>query len=334
MTMVSVSVPSPHMFKSLARFSGATRARCASVYRSSGRLRPNRITPLKRKRPPLPRYDPNSDTDDEGESLQPAAKRLRSAINDLDQELLDLVGHLDEDVGRDVGEKGAEDGELESSDMEASTVSGVDDDDDECTVETARSADAYLDDYSVPQEGRADHYGFPWEDALGAVEIGQAFDVDEYIYNLPRLLRRRVRPNPIGRRPTCKKVLEPLRVALLASQLKQRIRSGSLTQFEILELASQRPLYSTRTDSRIQGEELSSEEDEEEGESENGDGDDFEEEDSSAPERPATPTPPGDSDSDSDSDDDDEPAMYSGKKISQHLSRREMERMGVYPDEE
>ncbi|KAG8742385.1 hypothetical protein FRC10_001607 [Ceratobasidium sp. 414] len=324
----------PGTWSSRSRFRGKAPARGTGILTTSDPLRTKRNTPTKRKRAHFFPYDSSSDTEEE-DCPRPEAKRVCHAEpgveSAVDRELLDLAGSgqgdLDEGLGRQVGEKETEGGKFECPDMEPAANPGIDDDCDEHAVEYAQSAEGLEEvDFDDSFESRADPNGFPWEDALSAVELWQTFNVQEYLTNLPLILTRRADANPVAR-----SFDEPLRVILLAKHLKRRIYSGRLTSSELDELAAQRSPSLIPTAPDIPNPELSSEEEV----PESWDSDDFEEEDSSLPARPSTPLPPGDSDSDSDSDsDDDGPPVYSNKEIFQHMSRREMEKQGIYPDEE
>lgn len=98
-----------------------------------------------------------------------------------------------------------------------------------------------------------------------------------------------------------------------------------------MEVMSQRPMYSTYGDLNIPtpGPFIESQD-----HSISCDVTELEVEGLSLVARPSTPLPPNVSDAESDSDsDDDYSAIYSSSQISNHFSRRELEAMGIYPND-
>lgn len=100
-----------------------------------------------------------------------------------------------------------------------------------------------------------------------------------------------------------------------------------------MEVMTQRPMYGTYGDLNIPtpGPFVESQED-----SDSRDVTELGADDLSLPERPTTPLPPNDSDSDSDSgsDSDEESSpVYSASQIANRLRRRELEALGIYPDD-
>ncbi|KDN49868.1 hypothetical protein RSAG8_01933, partial [Rhizoctonia solani AG-8 WAC10335] len=148
-------------------------------------------------------------------------------------------------------------------------------------------------------------------------------DIKRFIEELPSLLKRRYRKSILLQR-THWIDDEPLRVKFLNRQFKHRLQTGDFTDSQILEVFEQRPVYGTYGDLHIPTPQVvPAHEDSDPEELDLAEGFDVE--------RPATPMP--DSDSDSDSDSDGEP-VYESSQISAQLSRREMESMGIYGDEE
>ncbi|KAG8718931.1 hypothetical protein FRC09_011880 [Ceratobasidium sp. 395] len=324
--MVSLSYTVPATKSSPLRLGWRAQPRNTLATRLSKTSPTKHIASVKRKRAQQIRYDSSSDTDGEGAS-KPEIKRTRyaEATGEADDQIWSDSGNDSEDdleevvipsyVMVDIDECGLR--------VENAAVADIDENgDEEYAIGSVCSAKQLKDTESHKYLGYPNYSdGFPWDDAEDAVEIPKLPGFQRYIAALPRLI---VHPAPDWD--------ESLRITLLAHQLKKRILSGDFTESEIFDLMAQRPLAPTYADLRIPTPELSSDQEEDSDSSESYG---FEEEDSSAPARPSTPAPPSDSDSDLDfdSDSDDDEPVYSGLSIAQLLERRELEALGVYPDE-
>ncbi|KAF8602915.1 hypothetical protein BDV93DRAFT_508920 [Ceratobasidium sp. AG-I] len=304
---------------------------------------PQPLSPVKRKRVSLFAYG-SSDTEEEysaSELGQTAyacrhSKRSRSAAVETEKSTALCVD--DKDI---LSFKVWDEGDLDDA-----PGSGRADEpffdldyDNELTVEYARSAE------SLQEVDLSDIYGFygtsPEDDLssddnasvetfTSSEDLLERLDVKAYLSALPDLLSRRARSALLSRR-THVVDDEPLRVKMFGRRFKARLRAGDLTGAELMEIMNQRPMHSTYGDLNLPtpGQVAESYE-----EFDSCDVTELDAEDLSLMERPSTPSPHDDSDSDSESDSDDDcTPVYSSSQISNHLSRRELEAMGVYPDD-
>ncbi|CCO34633.1 hypothetical protein BN14_08737 [Rhizoctonia solani AG-1 IB] len=151
-------------------------------------------------------------------------------------------------------------------------------------------------------------------------------DMKRFVEELPSLLRRRYRNSVLVQR-THSIDDEPLRVKFLNRQFKHRLRAGDFTDSQLREVLQQRPVYGTFGDLGITTPQVIPISEDMDPESL-----DLADSELVIPERPSTPMPESDSD-ESDSDSESE-AVYGAGQVSALLSRREMEAMGIYEDEE
>ncbi|CUA77798.1 hypothetical protein RSOLAG22IIIB_12831 [Rhizoctonia solani] len=205
---------------------------------------------------------------------------------------------------------------------------GLSHEEEEVTVEYARSSpEMDLSDLSDVSPTSPDDDLF---DALSAssgddgVEDYQLYDdsaIKRFAQELPSLLQRRYRTLVLSKR-THWIDDEPLRIKFLNRQFKHRLQTGDFTVSQIMEVLEQRPVYGTYGDLNIPTPQVVPAQ---------ADADEPEDLDLGlmAAERPSTPMPDSDSDSDSDSE-----PVYDSTRVVEQLSRREMESMGIYEDEE
>ncbi|CAE6446965.1 hypothetical protein ACGC1H_002483 [Rhizoctonia solani] len=151
--------------------------------------------------------------------------------------------------------------------------------------------------------------------------------IKRFAEELPSLLKRRHRTSVLSQRKHWIDD-EPLRVKFLNRRFKRRLQTGDFTVSQILEVLEQRPVYGTYGDLNIPTPQVVPVQEDAE-DPEDLDLADTKFDDLMAVTRPSTPMP----DSDSDSESDGEP-VYASSQISEQLSRREMESMGIYEDEE
>ncbi|KAG8756402.1 hypothetical protein FRC11_005365 [Ceratobasidium sp. 423] len=181
------------------------------------------------------------------------------------------------------------------------------------------------DDDIFEEESSASSY----DDRQYHITLFEKPDIQRFVEELPSLLKRRYRISVLSQR-THWIDDEPLRIKFLNRQFKHRLQTGDFTDSQIREVLQQRPIYGTYGDLGIPTPQVMPVEEESDGP------EDFDLADSSfddlmAVERPPTPMPNSDSDSDSESDG--EP-VFSSSEVSQLLSRRELESMGIYEQEE
>ncbi|CAE6525713.1 unnamed protein product [Rhizoctonia solani] len=168
-----------------------------------------------------------------------------------------------------------------------------------------------------------------YEDRQDEYEYCEKPDIKRFVEELPSLLKRRYRNSVLSQR-THWIDDEPLRIKFLNRQFKHRLQTGDFTDSQILEVLEQRPVYGTYGDLRIPTPQVMPVQEASD------DPEDLDlaecEFDDLTGERPPTPMPDSDSD-ESDSDSDDEP-VYGSSQVCEQLSRRDMESMGIYEEEE
>ncbi|KAJ1308081.1 hypothetical protein OPQ81_002146 [Rhizoctonia solani] len=156
-------------------------------------------------------------------------------------------------------------------------------------------------------------------------------DIKRFVKELPSLLKRRYRTSVLSQR-THWIDDEPLRIKFLNRQFKHRLHTGDFTDSQILEVLEQRPIYGTYGDLKISTPKfMPTQEDSDSEDLESFDLADCGLEDLMGVERPSTPMPESDSD-ESDSESDDEP-VFGSSQVSEQLSRRELESMGIFDEE-
>ncbi|KAF8751912.1 Mn2 and Fe2 [Rhizoctonia solani] len=144
-------------------------------------------------------------------------------------------------------------------------------------------------------EDRSDEYQFM---------LYEKPDMKRFVEELPSLLKRRYRNSVLVQR-THWIDDEPLRVKFLNRQFKHR-RLYRLSTPRVVPISED-----------LEPEDL-----------------DLADAELHVPERPSTPMPDSDSSSDSDSDDSDTEVVYGAGQVCAQLTRREMEAMGIYDDDE
>ncbi|QRW18458.1 manganese transporter SMF1 [Rhizoctonia solani] len=168
-------------------------------------------------------------------------------------------------------------------------------------------------------EDRSDEYQFM---------LYEKPDMKRFVEELPSLLKRRYRNSVLVQR-THWIDDEPLRVKFLNRQFKHRLRTGDFTDSQLREVLEQRPIYGTFGDMGIPTPQVVPISEDLEPEDL-----DLADAELHVPERPSTPMPDSDSSSDSDSDDSDTEVVYGAGQVCAQLTRREMEAMGIYDEEE